>query len=295
MDGTTPALQTPRAAQALTLAALVLSLGVPLMPQVIYPLLISSFYLIAVLTLGLCREEIKSVFGRLARRSNEPPIIPKDFYVVMLMVAVEIAVPTYLLAAKPSEENLVVSFQIEEPSAHNVHVDYIFRNLGKDTALVQALALLEIAALSQTEDTLAFCDQVTPMTLMIVQSGAGFMGPGAQVGDASFRQSLYFPKEITVEGGPVNHKTPLEVDGTKTKTVSATFQLDPNHTKDTDTLVICPVISSLDVNNIAVAAVCRGAATQVSMGTFFNQKTSRSFQQFRLLPHSTKPTCPIAE
>jgi hypothetical protein len=101
---------------------------------------------------------------------------------------------------------------------------------------------------------------------------------------------------VTIEVKRFDFRNPLEIEATKTKIVSATFFLDATHTKDADTLVICPLISTLDAKNVADTAVCRGASIRVSMTAYyFDTSTATTHEQFRLLPHSTKPSCPASQ
>jgi hypothetical protein len=192
-------------------------------------------------------------------------------------------------------ENLLASFKIEETAPQQMNIDYTMRNFGKQSALVSAIGLLEIVGLGQRDDPLNFCDEVSGRDIAVIQIGQNMMGRNSQVGDATLKKSLYMPAMVTVEGKRFDFRTPLEIEATKTKIVSATFFLDATHTKDADTLVICPLISTLDAKNIADTAICRGASTRVSMTAYFDTTTAITHEQFRLLPHSTKPSCPASQ
>ena len=177
-----------------------------------------------------------------------------------------------------------------------MNIDYTMRNFGKQSALVSAIGLLEIVGLGQRDDPLHFCDEVSGHDLAVIQIGQNMMGRNSQVGDALLNKSLYTRAMVTIEVKRFDFRNPLEIEATKTKIVSATFFLDATHTKDADTLVICPLISTLDAKNVADTAVCRGASIRVSMTAYyFDTSTATTHEQFQLLPHSTKPSCPASQ
>ena len=192
-----------------------------------------------------------------------------------------------------SGENLLASFKIEETTPQQMNIDYTIRNFGKQSALVSGIGLFEIVGLSQRDNPLTFCNEVSGRDLAVIQIGQNMMGRNSQVGDATLKKSIYVPAMVTVDGKRFDFENPLEIEATKTRIVSATFFLDATHTRDADTLVICPVISTLDAKNVADTAICPGASTRVSMMTYyFNTSTAFTHEQFQLLPHSTKPSCP---
>jgi hypothetical protein len=108
-----------------------------------------------------------------------------------------------------SDDDLKVSFGFGGQPQNSLSVQFVFRNSGKQTALVKALALLEIAALSQREDPNDFCDEVTPTELVTTQLAPSIMGPGAQVGADGLRKSLYYPKQVILDGAVADMKTPF--------------------------------------------------------------------------------------
>jgi hypothetical protein len=253
------AIETPRSALAITIGAVVLSVGATLMPDAARPYLIFSFYVMALLTLWLCQTEINAVWLKISKHQPDAITIPADFWIVMIAVAVELVVPTYFVFANPNEENLQVSPQIEALPANALRVNYTFRNFGKQSALVRSLALLEIVALSQREDPNEFCDEIKAIDLVIIETVPSMMGTGAQVGDAALRRSLYYPKEVMIDGVRTGMTTPIEIESTKTKTLTAIFGLNPDHAKDADTLVICPLIFPPLILKIESMLRCVGA------------------------------------
>jgi hypothetical protein len=221
--------------------------------------------------------------------------VTKGVWVILSAVAIGGEGIALYLHYYSNGENLSASFKIEETTPQQLNIDYTIRNFGKQSALVSGVGLLEIVGLSQRDNPQNFCDEVSGRDLAVIQIGQNMMGRNSQVGDAALKKSLYMPVMITVEGKRFDFKNSLEIEATKTRTVSATFFLDATHTKDADTLVICPLISTLDAKNVADTAICRGASTRVSMTTFyFDTSTAFTHEQFRLLPHSVKPSCPVS-
>jgi hypothetical protein len=215
----------------------------------------------------------------------------------IILIGIEVAVPTYLLSATSNNENLLVAFKFDSHAPNQVNVDYVLLNLGKQSALIQTVGLLEIVGIRPTDNPIDLCDSITPMNLIIAQLGAGIMGRGAQVGDAGLRSSIYMPTELAIDGIPSQPQIPISIESTKTKIISAVFDLIANHTKDTDTLVFCPIISTLDIKNKEDPAICRGRSTQISLTGSLgsNWNTTTSTQQFRILPHTANPTCPVVK
>jgi hypothetical protein len=221
--------------------------------------------------------------------------VAKGVWVILSAVAIGGEGIALYLHYYGNGENLLASSKIEEATPQQINIDYTIRNFGKQSALVSAVGLLEIVGLSQGDNPLNFCDEVSGRDLAVIQIGQNIMGRNSQVGDATLKKSLYTPAMVAVEGRRFDFKAPLEIEATKTKIVSATFFLDATHTTDADTLVICPLISTLDAKNVADTAICRGAATRVSMTTYFDRSTAFTHEQFRLLPHSTARSCPAIQ
>jgi hypothetical protein len=289
-------LETPRSAVALGFAAIVLGVGSPMMPSSSFPFLIALFYLIALATAWLCRTEIGTLYARI-RRSGVMTGIPTDFWFVLICVAVEVVIPTYLLVAKPSDEDLRVSFRIEGGEPNRLDVSYIFLNVGKQSALVNGVWLFEIVALSPKADPVRYidlCDEIEPKILPIIEMGQRIMGVGAQVGGEGQRSSIYGPRDIRVDGIAWDLKNPVAVENGKTRIISASFDLLPEHWKNSDALVFCPMVGSLDLKYLGGTSICKGKSIGNQLTERLGATTilSNTSQQFRILPHSTNPTCP---
>src|SRR6185312_12380059 len=110
MDEKPKALETPRSAVALGFVAIVLGVGSTMMPPSFGPYLLGLFYFLAFITAWLCRGEIEAVYRRL--KKSEISQIPGDFWFVMACVLIEVAVPTFILISRPSEEDVRASFFI---------------------------------------------------------------------------------------------------------------------------------------------------------------------------------------
>jgi hypothetical protein len=284
-------LETPRSAVALGLVAIVLGVGATMMPPSSWPFLIGLFYLIALATAWLCRSEIRTVYKRL-RRSGVAAVIPSDFWFVMICVVVEVAVPTYILIAKPGGEDLRASFQIENAGKNTVRITYIFSNNGKNPVFINRIALYEVVAINKKTDAtenVSLCDSITLMQAQI--ANLNILGPGTQVGGKDFRSSIYYPTELTIKNAPISLSRPFPIDGGKSEILSAIFSLIPEHTTSFDTLVICPVIGTLDEKNISSIAICNGISKTITGNGFIQSISSARFQ---ILPHSNAPTCPLA-
>jgi hypothetical protein len=174
-------------------------------------------------------------------------------------------------------EDLRASFQIEGPPT-NLTVRYAFLNLGKQSALISTLGLFEIVGISPKTGpakNIDLCDEVDAKTLMIVQ----FMGNifrGSQIGDAGLNSAIYRPKEITVDGVSWQTKDPIAIESGKTRTISATFNLEPDHAKGYDTLVVCPIVGSLDIKNLSGAAICKGSSISTQLTSLLGTSTVSS-------------------
>jgi hypothetical protein len=291
------ALETPRSAIALALVAIVLGVGSTMMPPSSWPYLLALFYLLAGITAWLCRAEISAVYKRLKR--SEISQIPGDFWFVMACVLIEIAVPTFILVSKPSEEDLRVSFFIEGgPPALSVRAE--FSNVGKYGAIVTNLSLFEIVALhpkSDPQQNADLCNDVSPTILPIVQMAPQIMGRGAQVGGDTRKSSLYAPESLTIDGRTLDPGSPIPIESGKIQIVSAKFALIPDHWKDFDTLVVCPMVSTRNMQGINGVAICKGASFsyKYTAGDKFStqQFSSNNWEQHKLLPHVDRaPTCP---
>ncbi len=200
---------------------------------------------------------------------------------------------------KSEPEDLRVSFQFANQPPNTISIVYQFLNLGKHSVLINGVGLLETVAINEKQDPLeniALCNQMNGLSIIMAQMSQMMMGPGAQIGNELVRNSIYGPQRVEVDGVEWPNKKPLVIDSGGRKTLTAKFQLITEHRKETDTLVLCPLIAVLDLKNIPGVAICQGAIQNVSVsgtdrvGVRISSNTIS--QQFRILPHSPSPTCP---
>ncbi len=195
---------------------------------------------------------------------------------------------------RSSVEDLRASVQIASTGNDELNATYLFRNLGMQTALVSGVYLFEVVrkkGFDDPKDNVNFCDSVKPDTLLVLNTMAPIMGRGSQVGNDDQKSSQYHPISLLVDGTAWDRGAPIPIEGGKARTVSAKFTIEPSHTKDINILVLCPMISTMDIMNLGGTAICRGLAVTVTGNARFE---SRSTQQFRILPHPSGVACPIA-
>jgi hypothetical protein len=191
------------------------------------------------------------------------------------------------------DEDLRVSFQIRSQQPNHLDITYLFLNLGKQSALVNAIGLYEIVAKNKQDDpskNISLCDSATPESLITLQMAIQIMGPGAQVGRETLT-ALYVPETLSVDGTPSDLKVPVSIESGKTRAISAAFTIEPNHTKEHDVIVFCPLVGTLDIKNIGGSSICR-AISITRTGNRYNQSSSTA--RFRVLPHSQGASCPLA-
>jgi hypothetical protein len=215
-------------------------------------------------------------------------------WLIAALSAIGFLAPLGVLHYAVSEggEDVRVSFRFEVVGPEKIRVTYLFRNLGTEAALINGVGLYEfvtVHGLAEASNSTEICDGATSMNVVTAQLGQGFMGPGVQVGSNERRFSVYAPTALTIDGAPWDGVAPASIEGGKTKLITAEFVLYPEHRKNYNTLVLCPMVGMIDINNNRGIAICRGIS-ETSNGN--GRVESTSLQQFRVLPHSKAPTCP---
>jgi hypothetical protein len=198
---------------------------------------------------------------------------------------------TNLHAPKEKAEDLRVSLGIAQAPNSNLKVTYLFRNLGKQAELISAVALVEIVTADggDAKDKIALCDKVETNTMLALQSPFTAMtGPGVQIGNDAKQTSLYYPVEISVDGQSQSLGRPVTVDGEKSRIVEAIFKFSPDHAKDKKSLVFCPLIQALDIENKPATTICRAQATVRSDSGMVMQTFGG---QFKILPQVRPLEC----
>jgi hypothetical protein len=194
-----------------------------------------------------------------------------------------------------SDEDLRVSFEFAVRQPDTLNINYIFRNLGNMSALVSGVSLFDMTGkdktMSDPNKYINLCDKVPLMTLQMQGFLGNFMRFSIIPGITGV---LRRPKEITIEGISGAPNGPIAVEGGKTRTIFAVFDI-PKIEKDDDTRIFCPVVQVRDIRDVEGTAICKGASTHTVLNA--DSKTN-SFSnipgtQLRTLPHSLiPPTCP---
>ena len=195
-----------------------------------------------------------------------------------------------------SDEDFRVSFEYEVPAPDNITIRYVFLNLGKQSALVNGVALFDLTGTSQLEDYIKYvdwCDEVPVTTLIFQQFMGNFIRFSTRAGAIGI---VRHAKNIMIEGYSEAPKGPIAVESGKTRIITASFDI-PKSEKDTDARVLCPIISTRDLKNLESTAICKGASFSWSLTP--NSTTAKfanySGAQLRLLPRSNDlPTCPAS-
>jgi hypothetical protein len=251
-----------------------------------------------ILTFGIASIGLISWLVSLSPHPKAPiPPLALVVLAIALVLCAAVYVGVQARAGVPAplqitDEDLLVSFQTALVKPDNLEVKYLLRNRGKQSALVNDVGLFEIVAtkgFDDPQDNVRMCDDADAKTLTILRMG--IMGQGAQVGDDSKRSGEYTAITLLVDGAPWEAKTPIPIESGKTRLITATFSINPDHAAHFNTRVFCPVIDAVDIRNIPGTTICRGMAQTFSSNEFTE---SRSMQQFRILPHSPGASCPVA-
>jgi len=280
----------------LALLGVVLALVSPWAPSGLFWPAMFLCYVAGATTLYLCRAELKWIYAKIRRQYVHHHKLPSDFWIVVFLVLIQVGAPTYLIiqhVTAPGDEDLRASFQVEQAGPNQVRVTYIVLNFGKHPVLLNSVGLYEVVTSNKEADAarnIELCDTVSHINIMIAQFAPTMMGKGAQVGSDTFRSSIYWPTEIKIDDIISTLKQPLPVEPEKTRFISALFDLSPDHQTGLNTLVLCPLVGALDEKNVGSVAVCQGVSRTISRGSFVQ---SSSHARFRILPHSTLPTCPM--
>jgi hypothetical protein len=219
-------------------------------------------------------------------------------WLMAFFVVIEIIIPTSIVAYASGQdpEDTRVSFQFAAVEPNKMDVTFLFRNLGMQAAIVSDVGLYEIAqtirgADQEDEDNADVCDSTDQKSLHTVWIAESMMGKGAQVGNDKRADAAYSPIAVTVDGIPWKPRSPIAIDGGKTKTIQAQFEINSDHTKKLPALVLCPFIATIDISNSGAISICRGWSQTIRGNSFFN---FISGQQFHILPHSRGASCPIS-
>jgi hypothetical protein len=196
--------------------------------------------------------------------------------------------------SQENTEDLRVSFDFKFPKSKTVQVSYIFLNLGKQSALVNYVALVDLTGTIQLSDPTAYvtlCDNASPTALQMQQMMGNFIrfsiAPGVT---ALIRHST----EITLQDSSNKVTWPVAIESGKTKVILGSFEV-PENSKDDDTRIICPLIDTRNIKNITTTAICQGASVSISLGSDARINTFQNFasSQHQILPAAPNvPTCP---
>jgi hypothetical protein len=194
-----------------------------------------------------------------------------------------------------TKEDLRVSFEFKGTSPTELQISYILRNFGKQSALVNGVALFDMQGTYQFDDPTKYvelCDTVPLMTLMFQQMTHNFLRFSEAPGITG---ALLYPTKVEVENLSQMPKSPVEIESGRTRTIWATFELMKPE-KDFDTRIFCPIVDSRDALNVVGTAICEGASTSWKLTPNLTMSTFNNFPnvQSRILPHAEKlPTCPV--
>ena len=210
-----------------------------------------------------------------------------------------------------SDEDLRLNFQFEFPEQDTAKIQYTFRNLGKQSAFVKDMRLVEIFGRRDNvehQDSVALCDSENvrqKLLALTVTQGLGL--PFGQIGGDDLRVGIYAPDKTTVDGELA--KEPVPIESGKNKIVASSFKLNLDRRKSANFWVLCPVINTVDIAGHLATAICQGYS-QTKMNdhaTKVQEPPPERFQfpqfaateflrhQFRILPQTAALACPVVD
>lgn len=194
-------------------------------------------------------------------------------------------------------EDLRVSFDFHGVAPTTLEISYLFRNFGRQTTLVNGVALFDMQGTNRFEDPTKYvelCDTVPIATLLFQGMTHNFLRFSEAPG---IMGTLIHPSKIEIEGLSGVPKNPVSIESGRTRTITATFEI-PKTEKDFDTRIFCPVIDTRDENDVVGTGICRGASVSWQLAADLTRHSFNDFRRFqgRILPYSNKlPTCPTVQ
>jgi hypothetical protein len=207
---------------------------------------------------------------------------------LVLLAGVPIVANQYHV--ETSREDLRASFFIEMREASSFKVEYMFVNQGPQPASIISVGLTAILASNRIDEPSAnasLCESADPIRLRLTQL-ADRLGL-SQVANQDLTSESYSPRDIQVDGGSWPRGAPIEIAGGKSRTVTATYDIDPNEQAKYNVMALCPAMEARDDIGLGGTAVCRGL---VSVRTDVGLVAIRTAQQVRILPRPRGPLCP---
>jgi hypothetical protein len=191
-----------------------------------------------------------------------------------------------------THEDLRASFFIEMHEPNSFSIEYSFANEGRQPASINSIGLTAVMANNRTDEpasNINLCENANSPKLLMNQL-LGRLGL-SQLANESIKKETYGPKEIMVDGGPWPSGTPIAIEGGKSRTVSATYEIDPADQAKYNVLALCPVVEAHDDIGLGGTEVCRGL---VSTRTDTGLVSIRAAERVRILPHTRAALCPSA-
>ena len=197
--------------------------------------------------------------------------------------ASEIAKEVARLEATPTDD-LRGSFNIIYGYQNKMHVSYVLRNVGKNTAVVIGVGLYEIGSSYKYADV-ELCTEAKAFQDFVI-GGPSF---GLQMGIENGHP--YRPSSpILVDGKPPVTRGRLEIAPGMITTVDSDFDIDPRQAGSFAVTAFCPFVETVDINNVGGMAVCPGVAL---VPGFPIAGRMSAIGPYRILPHAEGVSCPV--
>jgi hypothetical protein len=209
---------------------------------------------------------------------------------VILLIGLRSVFHQYHIETTP--EDLRASFFIEVHEPNSFSIEYSFANEGRQPASINSIGLTSVMANNRTEEpasNINLCENHNSAKLLVSHL-LGLLGL-SQLANESIKKETYGPKEIMVDGGPWPSGTTISVEGGKSRTLSATYAIDPTDQAKYNVIALCPVVEAYDDIGLGGTAVCRGL---VSTRTDTGLVSIRAAERVRILPRTRDVLCPSA-
>ena len=116
------------------------------------------------------------------------------------------------------DEDLQVTIRGETQTSNHVSLTLHFINLGKQSASIEGIGLFEIDTTyvgDNVESNLAFCDNISETTRLVLGTTGRFTGRGSRVGGDKQKTGYFDASKRVVDGADITDlKTPIFVDAT---------------------------------------------------------------------------------
>jgi hypothetical protein len=209
---------------------------------------------------------------------------------VILLIGLRSIFHQYHIEA--THEDLRASFFIEMHEPSSFSIEYSFTNEGRQPAAINSIGLTAVMANNRTDEPVSnnnLCENANSAKLLVTQL-LGRLGL-SQLTNENIKKEAYSPKEIMVDGGPWPPGAPITVEGGKSRTVSATYAIDPTDQGKYNVIALCPMVEAYDDIGMGGTAVCRGL---VSTRTDTGLVSIRAAERVRILPRTRDVLCPSA-